>query len=91
MEGDWLMMVAQSLDRFVVLVDELVVARRMLRKNFGDPITHRHGLDVRQQKALCRIRLFESTASGWASISRLNAHNARPTTWDQEFPIRLTL
>jgi hypothetical protein len=70
------MTVAQSLDRFVVLVDELAVARRMLRKNFGDRITHRNGLDVRQQEALCRISLFESTASGWAYISRLNAHSA---------------
>jgi hypothetical protein len=61
------------LDRFVVLVDELVVARRIRRKNFGDWITRRNGLDLRQQEALCRIRLLESAASGWASISRLNA------------------
>ena len=77
MEGDWPMTVAQSLDRFVVLVDELVVARRILRKNFGDRITRRNGLDLRRQEALCRIRLFESAASGWASISRLNAHSCR--------------
>jgi hypothetical protein len=37
MEGDRLMTVAQSLDHFVVLADELIVARRIRRKNSALP------------------------------------------------------
>ena len=45
MEGDRLMTVAQSLDYFVVLVDELVVARRIRRKTFDERITRRSCTD----------------------------------------------
>src|SRR5262245_50313283 len=44
------MKVAQSLDHFVVPVDDLVVAEEFYVKVFGGRITRRNGLNVRQRK-----------------------------------------
>jgi catechol 2,3-dioxygenase-like lactoylglutathione lyase family enzyme len=44
------MKVAQSLDHFVVPVDDLVIAEEFYQKVFGGRITRRNGLNVRQRK-----------------------------------------
>ena len=44
------MKVAQSLDHFVVPVDDLVVAEEFYVRVFGGRITRRNGLNVRQRK-----------------------------------------
>jgi catechol 2,3-dioxygenase-like lactoylglutathione lyase family enzyme len=44
------MAVAQSLDHFVVPVDDLVVAEEFYAKVFGGRVTRRNGLNVRQRK-----------------------------------------
>jgi len=44
------MTVAQSLDHFVVPVDDLVVAEEFYERVFGGRITKRNGLNVRQRK-----------------------------------------
>jgi catechol 2,3-dioxygenase-like lactoylglutathione lyase family enzyme len=44
------MKVAQSLDHFVVPVDDLVIAEEFYVKVFGGRITRRNGLNVRQRK-----------------------------------------
>ena len=44
------MAVAQSLDHFVVPVDDLVVAEEFYVKVFGGRVTRRNGLNVRQRK-----------------------------------------
>ena len=44
------MKVAQSLDHFVVPVDDLVIAEEFYQKIFGGRITRRNGLNVRQRK-----------------------------------------
>jgi catechol 2,3-dioxygenase-like lactoylglutathione lyase family enzyme len=50
MEVCLLMPVAQSLDHFVVPVDDLVVAEEFYLKVFGGRVTRRNGLNVRQRK-----------------------------------------
>jgi catechol 2,3-dioxygenase-like lactoylglutathione lyase family enzyme len=44
------MTIAQSLDHFVVPVDDLVVAEEFYVRVFGGRVTHRNGLNVRQRK-----------------------------------------
>ena len=44
------MNVAQSLDHFVVPVDDLVIAEEFYQRVFGGRITRRNGLNVRQRK-----------------------------------------
>ena len=44
------MKVAQSLDHFVVPVDDLVIAEEFYVRVFGGRITRRNGLNVRQRK-----------------------------------------
>ena len=44
------MKVAQSLDHFVVPVDDLVIAEEFYARVFGGRITRRNGLNVRQRK-----------------------------------------
>ncbi len=44
------MAVAQSLDHFVVPVDDLVVAEEFYVRVFGGRVTRRNGLNVRQRK-----------------------------------------
>ena len=44
------MKVAQSLDHFVVPVDDLVIAEEFYTRVFGGRITRRNGLNVRQRK-----------------------------------------
>jgi catechol 2,3-dioxygenase-like lactoylglutathione lyase family enzyme len=44
------MTIAQSLDHFVVPIDDLVVAEEFYVRVFGGRVTHRNGLNVRQRK-----------------------------------------
>src|SRR5258707_14412325 len=45
-----IMTIAQSLDHFVVPVDDIVVAEEFYRRVFGGVLGKRNGLNVRQRK-----------------------------------------
>ena len=63
---------AESLDHFVVPVDDLVVAEEFYVRVFGGIITKRNGLEraPTQDAAPCRIRSFRSAANAWVFICR---------------------